>query len=126
VVGCGTLPTTVPTGRVTVASEADGGGGVVSVTGGGGEGVVSVVVVVVGTVAVVEPSPGEVGVLDACVLGSWVDSVVTSVTGASGALESVVGSGVLVVGLVVVAVGVALAIVVGGLVGTASFAFLAR
>ena len=70
-------------------------------------------------VAVVVASAGMGGPLGACPLGSWVESVVTSVTGGFGLLATgVVGGG---------GGGVkAATVVLGGLTGTAAFAFLMR
>ncbi len=100
-----------------------GGGGVVGA--GGCVGVVSVVggvveggvgTVTVGGSPVVETSAGALG---ACVLGSWVDSVVTSVTGAGAGLATGVGK-------VATGVGAATATVTGVCAGIAIFAFLTR
>jgi hypothetical protein len=57
---------------------------VVAAVVGAGDGAVSGVVVV--TVVIVV---GDVAALGACALGSWVESVVTSVTGAAGLVVSV-------------------------------------
>jgi len=92
-----------------------GGAGVASVVAGGGVTAASLVVVTV--------AAGAGGsALGACALGSWVESVVTSVTGGTAALGTV-GCGVV---EIAVELGATAATVFGALVGVAIFGFLGR
>ena len=124
--GWGVSPTIVP--GVPVPSEVGVGGGVVGAVGtGDGAGVVSVVSVVVvsgawvGSEVVVVTVVVAAGALGVCALGSWVESVVTSVTGAAGGLGAAAGSGT--AGELGV-VGMTAAVVVGALFGWEAFVFL--
>jgi hypothetical protein len=127
VVGCGTLRTTVPGVAPAPGVSADAAGvvgvvgGVVSVVVGGGVVAVVVVGVVVSAwvlVGVVDDAGGGGVSAGVCTLGSWVESVVTSVTGGVG-LATVVGC--VLVGDATVELGTVAATVFGGPVGLASF-----
>jgi hypothetical protein len=112
-------PTGTVGGGLPGLSGAGGGGGVGVVVAGGGVGVVSVVLGGAGVVvvSVVDTSTEVVGAL-----GSWVDSVVTSVTGGAAGLGVGCNGVVVELGLPA-AVSVTIA---GALFGTAIFAFIAR
>jgi hypothetical protein len=107
--GGGGLPSLSDAG-VVVVGGGDGGGAVSVVTGWGGGAVV---------VSVVVTSAGVAVVLGACALGSWVESVVTSVTGGfctvdwTGAAVEVESAG-------------AASATVVGVLGTATVALLVR